>query len=182
MEIFWESLWPLHWRLTSCDDISYFACSPETLGWIFFSCLPGNLALKKGRDFWVNFFWSPFPTKRSTKTPQKIGGKFGAKFGEKFGTEIWKIRGTFVLQLFWPKYKTMTCPCSLWTVTTLHVGPDLPRAYMLTLKTETLSKASFGRFEHLNMIRPWTVNDGVCLSSPEGESSFSESNKAQIGI
>ena len=29
----------------------------------------------------MNFFWSPFPTKRSTKTPRKIRGKFGAKFG-----------------------------------------------------------------------------------------------------
>ena len=31
----------------------------------------------------MNLFWSPFPTKRITKTPQKIRGKFGAKFGAK---------------------------------------------------------------------------------------------------
>ena len=50
----------------------------------------------------MNFFWSPLPTKRSTKNPQKFRGKFGAKFGAKFGTRFRKIRGTFVLRLFWP--------------------------------------------------------------------------------
>ena len=35
--------------------------------------------IEKRRGFLVNFFWSPFPTKRSTKTPQKI---FGTEFGE----------------------------------------------------------------------------------------------------
>ena len=29
----------------------------------------------------MNFFCSPSPTKRSTKSPRKIRGKFGAKFG-----------------------------------------------------------------------------------------------------
>ena len=62
-----------------------------------------EFCVEKRRGFLVNFFWSPFPTKRSTKTPRKIRGKFGAKFGAKFGTKIRKIRGTFVLQLFWPK-------------------------------------------------------------------------------
>ena len=42
------------------------------------------------------FFWSPSPTKRSTKTPQTIRGKIGAKFRMK----IRKIRETFVLRLF----------------------------------------------------------------------------------
>ena len=46
----------------------------------------------------MNFFWSPSPTKWSTKTPQKIRGKFGAKLG----TKNQKLRETFVLQLFWP--------------------------------------------------------------------------------
>ena len=41
--------------------------------------MPGNLVI---------FFWSPFPTKRSTKNPRKIRGKFGAKFGAKSGTKI----------------------------------------------------------------------------------------------
>ena len=62
-----------------------------------------EFCIEKWRGFLVNFFWSPFPTKRSTKNPRKIRGKFGAKFGAKSGTKIWKIRGTFVLQLFWPK-------------------------------------------------------------------------------
>ena len=55
----------------------------------------------KWRGFLVNFFWSPYPTKRSTKSPRKIRGKFGEKFRAKSGTKIWKIRGTFVLRLFW---------------------------------------------------------------------------------
>ena len=42
--------------------------------------------IEKWRGFLVNFFWSPSPTKRSTKTPRKFRGKFGAKFGANFGT------------------------------------------------------------------------------------------------
>ena len=65
----------------------YFACSPEEFCECFFSCLPANFALKNGGDFRWIFFWSPSPTKRSTKSPRKIRGKFGAKFGAKFGTK-----------------------------------------------------------------------------------------------
>ena len=32
-----------------------------------------EFCIEKRRGFLVNFFWSPFPTKRSTKTPQKFG-------------------------------------------------------------------------------------------------------------
>ena len=59
-----------------------------------------EFCIENRRGFLVNFFWSPFPTKRSTKTPRKIRGKFGAEFGAKFRTKIRKIRGTFGLQLF----------------------------------------------------------------------------------
>ena len=59
-----------------------------------------KFCIEKWRGFLVNFFWSPFPTKRSTKNPRKNRGEFGAKFGAKSGTKIRKIRGTFVLQLF----------------------------------------------------------------------------------
>ena len=46
----------------------------------------------------MNFFWSPFPTKRR---PRKVLEKFGAKFRAKSGTKISKkIRETFILQLF----------------------------------------------------------------------------------
>ena len=65
----------------------------------FFFEVDWGFCIEKWRGFLVNFFWSPSPTKRSTKTPGKLRGKFGAKFG----TKIRKIRGTFVLQLFWPK-------------------------------------------------------------------------------
>ena len=78
-------------------EISYFACSPENFcGFFLRLCL--GICIEKRWGFLVNFFWSPFPTKRSTKTHQKIRGKFGAKFG----TKILKIRDTFVLQFFWP--------------------------------------------------------------------------------
>ena len=41
----------------------------------------------------MNFFWSLFPTKRSTRTLQKkILRKFRAKFGAKFGMKTRKIR------------------------------------------------------------------------------------------
>ena len=56
-----------------------------------------EFCIEKWRGFLVNFS-GLFPKKRSTKTPQKIRGKFGAKFG----TKIRKIRGIFVLRLFWP--------------------------------------------------------------------------------
>ena len=52
-------------------------------------------ALKNGGDLFANFQWSPSPWKRSTMI------LFGANFGKK----IWKIRGTFVVQLFWPSWK-----------------------------------------------------------------------------
>ena len=43
----------------------------------------------------------------------KKSGQLGAKFGAKSGTEVRKIRGTFVLQLFRPKVflrKTISGP------------------------------------------------------------------------
>ena len=36
------------------------------------------------RGFLVKFFWSPFPTKRSTKTPKKIGENSEQNSGQKF--------------------------------------------------------------------------------------------------
>ena len=71
----------------------------KTLADFFFQFALGILHENGGKVL-VNFFWSPFPTQGSTKTPQKIRGKFGAKFGAKFGTKILKNRGTFSLQLF----------------------------------------------------------------------------------
>ena len=69
----------------------YFASSPENFVNIFF-VFAWEFCIEKWRGFLVNFFWSPFPTKRSTKTPQKFGENSernsgrnpGQKF-EKFG-------------------------------------------------------------------------------------------------
>ena len=50
-----------------------------------------EFCIEKWRGFLVNFFWSPSPTKRSTKSPRTIRGKFGAKFGAKFRTKFEKF-------------------------------------------------------------------------------------------
>ena len=81
-----------------CENLTLPALQ-KTFVYVFFE-FAWEFYIEKWRGFLVNFFWSPFPTKRSTKTPQKIRGKSGAKFGTKFGTKIRKIRATFVLQIF----------------------------------------------------------------------------------
>ena len=67
--------------------------------WLFSSNLPGNFALKNAGQVLVNFFWSPFPTKRSTTTPQKLRGNSEQNSGQTPEGEFEKIRGTFVVQL-----------------------------------------------------------------------------------
>ena len=59
--------------------------------WIFSSNLPGNLALKNGGDFWWVFVWSPFPTKRSAKTPQKFGEDSEQNSGQNRGRKFEKF-------------------------------------------------------------------------------------------
>ena len=100
--------------LLTVDYFSFFTCNWSFFAYSFLLCLLSRIVLvnifffvfawefciDKWRGFLVNFFWSPFPTKRSTETPQKFRGKFGAKFGAKFGTRTRRIRGTFVLRLF----------------------------------------------------------------------------------
>ena len=80
----------------------YFAHSPENFWWIFSSNSPGNFALKNGGDFWYFFAGLRLPRDKARKLLKNLG-KFGAKFGVKFGEKFWKVRETFVLQLFWPK-------------------------------------------------------------------------------
>ena len=98
-------------EVPKCFQKSYFACSPENLWICFFRVCLGILHWKRAGIF-GEFFWSPFPGKRSTKNPGKIRRKFGEKFGAKSGTKIRKTRGTFVLQLFWPKKEVVW---DLWT-------------------------------------------------------------------
>ena len=83
------------WETRSLTNL-YFASSPENVCEYFF-VFAWEFCIGKSRGFLVNFLWSPFPTKRSTKTPQKIWGKFGEKSGAKSRTKIRKIWGTFVL-------------------------------------------------------------------------------------
>ena len=84
----------------------HLANSPENSSGFLFKFAWKMFELKNGGGFWWIFFWSPFPMKGSTKT--KLRGTFGAKSGAKFGTKIRTIRGTFVLQLFWPKEWTIS--------------------------------------------------------------------------
>ena len=76
---------------------------PRKLLWIFSLSLRGDFALKNGGDFWWIFSGLRFPRNEARKLLKKFRGEFGAKFGAKFGTKIRRIRGTFVLRLFWCK-------------------------------------------------------------------------------
>ena len=66
----------------------------------FWEAFAWGFRIEKWRGLLVNYLWSPFPGKQSTKKTREIQGKFGGKIGRKFRTEMAKIRGTFVLQLF----------------------------------------------------------------------------------
>ena len=61
----------------------------------FFSYFAWEFCIEKRREFLVNFFWSPFPTKPSTKTPQTFRGKFGAKIRGKIRDKNSKNSGNF---------------------------------------------------------------------------------------
>ena len=52
----------------------YWSMNGSSQVWMFSTDLPGDLALKNGRDFLINYLWSPFPRKESTETPQKVWG------------------------------------------------------------------------------------------------------------
>ena len=77
----------------SRDTFLLCVLSRKKLVNIFF-VVAWEFCIEKWRGFLVNFFWSPFPTKRSTKTPQNKFGENsernsgqtpGQKFEEKFG-------------------------------------------------------------------------------------------------
>ena len=50
-----------------------------------------EFCIEKWGGFLVNFFWSPSPTNRSTKSPRKIRGKFGANSGQNSGRKFEKF-------------------------------------------------------------------------------------------
>ena len=70
---------------------SYFAQSPENFCGSFFE-FAWEFCIEKWRGFLVNFFWSPFPTKRSTKNPQKIRGNSEQNSGQNSGRKFEKFR------------------------------------------------------------------------------------------
>ena len=65
----------------------YFACSPVNIFFVF----AWEFCIEKRRGLLVNFFWSLFPTKPSTKTPRKIRGTFGAELGQNSGRKFEKF-------------------------------------------------------------------------------------------
>ena len=141
-EIFWH--FPLWWHLPT---IPYSALLSRRILWIFFSCLPGNFALKNGGDFWWIFSGPRLPQNEAQKILEKFGEKFGAKFGAKFGTKIRKIRETFVLQLSWPnnsQLKLQTWPVATQRLLIWRACAHMPHTHTpfwnLTNGSVTLSK------------------------------------------
>ena len=96
--------------------------------------------IEKRRGFLVNFFWSPFPTKRSTKTPRKFGENSEQNWGRKCGPKISKIRGTFVLQLFWPTNSRISI-CSKFEDFGHHDRQNLPRTFGQKVTQKSLRSA-----------------------------------------
>ena len=70
--------------------------------WTFSSNLPGNFALKNGRIFWWIFSGLRFPQNEARKLLKKFGENSEKNSGQNSGRTFEKIRGTFVLQPFWP--------------------------------------------------------------------------------
>ena len=59
-----------------------------------------EFCIEKRRGFLVNFFWSPFPTKRSAKTPRKNSGKIRSKIRGKIRDETLKKFGELSFCIF----------------------------------------------------------------------------------
>ena len=67
------------------------AGSPENFCGFFLFESTWEFCIEKWQGFLVNLFCSPFPTKRSTKTPQTFRGKFGANPGQNSGRKFEKF-------------------------------------------------------------------------------------------
>ena len=76
-----------------------FASSPEKFRDHFFRICLGVWHWKMAGIF-GEFLWSPLPGKQSQKILEKFGENSEETPEENPG---WKIRGTFIMQLFWPK-------------------------------------------------------------------------------
>ena len=89
------------WKLVLGKYIFKIRCNFVTLSALqktlveFF--IAWGFGIENLRGFSVNFLWSPFPKKQSTKTPRKIRGFFAE---QTLGRKLTKIRGLFVLHLF----------------------------------------------------------------------------------
>ena len=102
----WFFLEWVRWRLliNFADPwISFcFACSPEKCCEYFSRICLGILTWKRAGIFGVFLFLVSVSWETQHENSSKNSRKFGGKFGRKFGTKFRKIRGTFVLPLFWP--------------------------------------------------------------------------------
>ena len=97
----------------------------------------------------MNFFWSPFPTKRSTKNPQTIRGKFGAKFGAKSGTKSRKFG-----ELSFCNFSDLKFNVNLFSATTIrghfiHPYPPPPTPENTLLGVGGCIKGAGGRIKFL---------------------------------
>ena len=89
----------MHWQPHANTPLFYFArppenvCGPQIVD--FFFGFAWGFCIENCRGCLVNFFWSPFPTKRNTKTPQKFREKFGANSGQNSGQKFKQKSGNF---------------------------------------------------------------------------------------
>ena len=70
---------------------NYFACSPERFCEYFFSCLPGNFALKNGGDFCWIFSGIRLPRNEARKLLEKIGENSEQNSGQNSGRKFEKF-------------------------------------------------------------------------------------------
>ena len=100
--------WTFAW--ICCPQLPYHPCKNGMHSTCFYSTGGHTPILRiylgilhwKMAGFFGEFFLVSVSQETKHKNSWKIRGKFGAKFGAKCGMKIWKIRETFVLQLFWP--------------------------------------------------------------------------------
>ena len=97
----WKAPRPYFWPWYGGGCKTLLCVLSRRILWIFFSCLPGNFALKNGRDFWWIFSVLRLPRNKARKILEHFR-TIRSKFRGKIRDEHSKKSGTFVLQLFWP--------------------------------------------------------------------------------
>ena len=132
----------------------YFASSPEKCLWIFFSYLPGNLALNNGGDFWWIFSGLRFPPNEARKLLKKFGENSernsgqnpGQKF-ENFGELSYCDFSDLKNQVSLPRISEVGVGGRIGI---LHTGNALrPRSYVTRATTNQKTRQGCGCFRGL---------------------------------